>query len=50
MTERTHSGIEQHPDILALRASSERATTTVTAQVPFALTTGVLGLMAKRRA
>jgi SPW repeat-containing protein len=31
--ERTFPGIEQHPDILAVRVSSERATTTVTAQI-----------------
>jgi hypothetical protein len=33
MAERTFPGIEEHPDILALRASSERATTTPTAQI-----------------
>ncbi|MDX3758500.1 MULTISPECIES: SPW repeat domain-containing protein [Streptomyces] len=33
VAERTFPGIEQHPDILALRAGSERATTTVTAQI-----------------
>ncbi|MEU6658863.1 SPW repeat protein [Streptomyces sp. NPDC046821] len=43
MTERTFPGIEQHPDILALRASSERATTTGTAQIMegLALLTGL---------
>ncbi|MFJ9908826.1 SPW repeat protein [Streptomyces sp. NPDC101152] len=33
MAERIFPGIEEHPDILALRARSERATSTVTAQV-----------------
>jgi len=33
VAERTVPGIEEHPDILALRARSERATTTLTAQI-----------------
>ncbi|MFB7506157.1 SPW repeat domain-containing protein [Streptomyces broussonetiae] len=33
MAERIFPGIEEHPDIVALRASSERATTTVAAQI-----------------
>ncbi|MFE1252030.1 SPW repeat protein [Streptomyces sp. NPDC058735] len=33
MAERTFPGIEQHPDILALRARSERATVTSAAQI-----------------
>lgn len=33
MAERTFPGIEEHPDILALRARSERVTTSVTAQI-----------------
>ncbi|MCX3060400.1 SPW repeat domain-containing protein [Streptomyces beihaiensis] len=33
MAERTFPGIAEHPDILALRAHSERATTNVVAQV-----------------
>ncbi|MFE1313099.1 SPW repeat protein [Streptomyces sp. NPDC058755] len=43
MAERTFPGIEQHPDIVALRVSSERATTTVTAQTMegLALLTGL---------
>jgi hypothetical protein len=33
VAERTFPGIEEHPDILALRARSERATTTAAAQI-----------------